>query len=292
MKQLQEACEGSEEASVTLHALTDDCMICLNKLFKADDGVWGAVKLQCTGCSKSPILHVSCMMKLQDKQQKCPQCRQPFSNARSALRPAPALTIDTAATSAGRAAAAAAATDGAAAAAAAASTHRPAAADAEFAEYIAQMLAEAPPAASTNSTPAAAFTDDAVTRGSAAARAANAARRAADASGSSRAAAGPAAAAAVDDVFLAYMTAGVAATRAAAAAGESHSNSAITYDLASSPPSSPRPRPPAYHDDPWPDMDLSTAYAGRTPPYSPPGSYALSPPRRADYASLAYTGSE
>eukprot|EP00953_Heterococcus_sp_UTEX-ZZ885_P020929 11710-Heterococcus_DN1.PRE.1 len=76
MKQLQEACEGSEEASVTLHALTDDCMICLNKLFKADDGVWGAVKLQCTGCSKSPILHVSCMMKLQDKQQKCPQCRQ------------------------------------------------------------------------------------------------------------------------------------------------------------------------------------------------------------------------
>eukprot|EP00953_Heterococcus_sp_UTEX-ZZ885_P006879 4202-Heterococcus_DN1.PRE.1 len=87
------------------------------------------------------------------------------------------------------------------------------------------------------------------------------------------------------------MTAGVAATRAAAAAGESHSNSAITYDLASSPPSSPRPRPPAYHDDPWPDMDLSTAYAGRTPPYSPPGSYALSPPRRADYASLAYTGS-
>jgi hypothetical protein len=53
-------------------------------------------------------------------------------------------------------------------------------------------------------------------------------------------------------------------------------------------------------------MDMSTAYAGRTPPHTPPGIYAMamqsrpvlspasamSPSRRADYASLAYTGSE
>jgi hypothetical protein len=104
MKQLQEVCESSEEASVTLHALTGDCMICLNKLFRADDGEWGAVKLQCTGCTKSPILHVSCMMKLQDKKQKCPQCRQPFNNASSAARLAATATSRTAAAAAATAA--------------------------------------------------------------------------------------------------------------------------------------------------------------------------------------------
>jgi hypothetical protein len=83
MKQLQEVCESNEEASVALHALTGDCLICLNKLFQADEGEWGAVKLQCTGCTRSPILHVSCMVKLQNQRDKCPQCRQPFSNARA-----------------------------------------------------------------------------------------------------------------------------------------------------------------------------------------------------------------
>eukprot|EP00953_Heterococcus_sp_UTEX-ZZ885_P006876 4201-Heterococcus_DN1.PRE.2 len=83
MKHLHEVCEGSEEASVTLHALTSDCMICLNKLFQADEGEWGAVKLQCGGCTKPPVLHVACMIKLQNQRGKCPQCREPFTNARA-----------------------------------------------------------------------------------------------------------------------------------------------------------------------------------------------------------------
>eukprot|EP00953_Heterococcus_sp_UTEX-ZZ885_P006881 4203-Heterococcus_DN1.PRE.2 len=83
MKHLHEVCEGSEEASVRLHALTSDCMICLNKLFQADEGEWGAVKLQCGGCTKPPVLHVACMIKLQNQRGKCPQCREPFTNARA-----------------------------------------------------------------------------------------------------------------------------------------------------------------------------------------------------------------
>jgi hypothetical protein len=92
MKHLHEVCEGSEEASVRLHALTSDCMICLNKLFQADEGEWGAVKLQCGGCTKPPVLHVACMVKLQNQRGKCPQCREPFTNARAAATAAAAAS--------------------------------------------------------------------------------------------------------------------------------------------------------------------------------------------------------
>jgi hypothetical protein len=83
-----EVCESSIEASVALHALTGDCLLCLNKLYAAtDDGQVGIVQLQFGGCTKPPVLHVSCMIKLQDKGQKCPMCRQAFTNARADPNP-------------------------------------------------------------------------------------------------------------------------------------------------------------------------------------------------------------
>jgi hypothetical protein len=83
-----EVCESSIEASVALHAITGDCLLCLNKLYAAtDDGQLGTAQLQCGGCTKPPVLHVSCMIKLQDKGQKCPMCRQPFTNARADPNP-------------------------------------------------------------------------------------------------------------------------------------------------------------------------------------------------------------
>jgi hypothetical protein len=79
-----EVCESSAEASAALHCLTGDCLLCLNKLLAAtDDGQKGTVQLQCGGCTKPPVLHVSCMIKMQDRGQKWVICRQAFTNVRA-----------------------------------------------------------------------------------------------------------------------------------------------------------------------------------------------------------------
>jgi hypothetical protein len=82
-KHVATVCEADDKASVALPALTDDCLICRNKLYLSESGQWGAVQLKCSGCTKGPVLHVSCMLKLQNRDLSCPQCSQPFTNERA-----------------------------------------------------------------------------------------------------------------------------------------------------------------------------------------------------------------
>jgi hypothetical protein len=85
-KHIGTVCDSSNEASLALHAMTDDCLICRNKLYMPENEQWGAVQLQCSGCTKGPILHVSCMINLQNRGLKCPQCSKPFTNERASSR--------------------------------------------------------------------------------------------------------------------------------------------------------------------------------------------------------------